>query len=282
MRLARLLTTLTSITLLAACAPGDGEPDGPVDSDGDLLMDDFEIQIATDPDDPDTDGDGYTDAEEHFTYFIPRNDEDFPYVGKYPRGPLMRGSAWDEVSAEDGWDEGDFTNSWTTVDQHGQELKLKRFYGQVVLMDFSAEWCPPCRAAAETLEDEYGDRKDEGFTVIQVLLDGYTPGDGAPDLNRWANDFDLTIPLIDGGDREIAGRYQPMGGSGIPNYTIIGRDHVIEDWYQAGGTANFVLVDTLLEDEAPEVEYLWPDNADEIREELGIDADSWIHPFDER
>ena len=40
--------------------------------------------------------------------------------------------------------------------------------------------------------------------------------------------------------------------------------------------------DQLLVVEAPVVEYDWPDNADEIRDELGVDADSWIHPYEER
>ncbi len=268
---------------LIGCPPSRGGGGGDGDSDGDLLSDSFEIEIGTDPDNPDHDGDGYTDAEEHFTFFSPRNVDDFPYVGRYPRGPLWRGADWDELAADDGWGDGDFSANWTAEDMHGQEIKLKRFYGQVVLIDLSAEWCGPCRIAAETLDDEYTERKDEGFTIIQLMLDGYNPGDGNPDLERWAGDFDLTNMLIDDGAGDLYPHYTPAGGGwGIPNYTIIGRDHTIEDWYQAGGTANFGLIDSLLEEEAPSVEYAWPENADEIRDELGIEEGDWVHPFDVR
>jgi len=275
------LALLLTIPLLAACAPRGGGGDG--DSDGDLLTDAFELEIGTDPDLADTDGDGYTDAEEHFTFFSPRNVDDFPYVGKYPRGPLWRGAEWDALTEDDGWGQGDFTNNWTSEDMHGQELKLKRFYGQVILIDMSAEWCPPCRAAAETLDDEYTDRNEDGFVIIQLMLDGYGGGDGNPNLERWASDFDLTIPLVDDGDRELAAHYTPANTNwGIPNYTIIDRNHEIASWYQAGGSANFGLVDTLLAEDAPEVDYLWPDNEDDIRAEIGVHAGDWIHPFDER
>ena len=55
--------------------PGTGVPsdlrltgEGPQDSDGDGLTDDYERQIGTDPFDPDTDDDGLTDGEEVLTY----------------------------------------------------------------------------------------------------------------------------------------------------------------------------------------------------------------------
>lgn len=275
------LALLLVLPLVTACAPRGGGGGGG-DSDGDLLTDSFEIEIGTDPSDPDSDGDGYTDAEEHFTFFSPRNVEDFPYVGKYARGPLWRGEAWAEVSSDNGWGQGDFSDSWTTEDMHGQEIKLKRFYGQVILVDLAAEWCGPCRAAGETLEEEYQERIDEGFVVLQVVLDGLNPAN-PPNLERWADDFDLTLPLMDGHDYEIAAHYVPTGGGwGIPNYTILGRDHVIESWYQAGGTANFNLIDSLLDEEPPEVEYPWPDNVDDIRDELGVQEGDWVHPFSER
>jgi thiol-disulfide isomerase/thioredoxin len=278
------LAFLLVLPLFIGCGPlgGRGGGGGDGDSDGDLLSDSFEIQIGTDPDDPDSDGDGYTDGEEHFTFFSPRNVDDFPYVGGYARGPLWRGSSWDELSEDDGWGQGDFTKSWTTVDQHGQEIKLKRFYGQVILIDVSAEWCPPCRDAAQTLEAEYQDRVGDGFVILQLVLDGLNPAN-APNLDRWADEFGLTLPLIDGHDYDVVAHYVPANSEwAIPNYTIIDREHEIVNWYQAGGTANFTLVDSLLDEEVPEVDYPWPDDVDDIRDELGIVEGDWIHPFDAR
>ena len=69
---------------------------GPLDSDGDGLTDRYELQIGTDPYDPDTDGDGLTDGEEVLTYHTdPRNpDSDFDMLSdgaeilKYGTNPL--------------------------------------------------------------------------------------------------------------------------------------------------------------------------------------------------
>jgi thiol-disulfide isomerase/thioredoxin len=279
----RLAFLLAALTLLLGCPTRrDDDASGPDgDLDGDLLSNSFEELIETDPYDADTDGDGWTDAEEHFTYFSPRVDTNFPYQGRYPRGPLMASDDWNEYTAEEGWAEGDISDSWTADDRWGEQIKLKRFFGQVILIDVSSEWCGPCQGVASTLNEEYTDRKEEGFIAIQVMLDGMTPGDGTPDLERWGDEFGLTNVLVGDGDRDISRHYTPAGSYGIPNYTVIGRDFTVVDWFQEGGTPNLTLIDQLLEEEPPEVEYPWPENADEIRDELEIeDLDSWIHPFD--
>ncbi len=278
-RLYLSLVISMSVAFLAGCPPvGDGDGDDP---DGDLLSNSFESSIGTDPDNADTDGDGWSDTEEYFTYFNPRNDGDYPYTGHYPRGPLAWGDDWDAITGDDtGWGQDDFSSNWSHEDRWEDKLRLKRFYGSVILLDLSAEWCNPCRVAAETLEEEYTSRREDGFVVIQLMMDGLNPAN-PPDLERWADEFDLTIPLISDHDQEVVRRYVPGGGGwGIPNYTIIDRNHQIVDWYQAGGTANFTLVDQLLEEEKPDIEYEWPDNAAEIRAELGLEEGSWVHPFE--
>lgn len=282
-RLALLITLFASLTLTLGCPPAgddddDGGPDG--DLDGDLLTNAFEALIDTDPERADTDGDGWSDAEEHFTYFSPRIETDYPYTGRYPRGPLMRGGDWDDYTEEDGWAEGDISKSWSDEDRFGDEIKLKRFFGQVILIDLSSEWCGPCQAVAATLDAEYTERKEEGFSPIQIMMDGQTYTQ-EPDLDRWANQFGLTNPIVADHEQDFARRYVPGGSYGIPNYTVIGRDFTIVDWFQEGGSPNLTLVDQLLEEEPPEVEYHWPDNVTEIQDELGIeDLDSWVHPFD--
>jgi hypothetical protein len=124
------------------------------DIDEDLLSNEFELMIGTDPESSDTDGDGYSDAYEHFTYFSPLRDNDVPYEEEgadYHRMPLLFGDDWDEVSDGAGWDEGDFSRSWTATDQFGIDLKLKRFYGQVILIDVSAAPPRACRRSTSSV-----------------------------------------------------------------------------------------------------------------------------------
>lgn len=283
----RLLLALSIFTLSACAAPrGPGGGDGPAgiddddagtpgDTDGDGLSDAFEALIYTDPELADTDGDGFDDAFEHLAHFWARDANDFPYTGGYPRGPQPDGNIWDGLSDENGWDAGDFSGSWTLVDQHGEDVKLKRFYGQVIMIDVSAEWCGPCRQAAETLPKEFEARVEDGFVVLQLLIDGLGFGDRNPDVVRWAETFGLPVPVLD--DRYTEGSQHYLSNS-IPTFTMIGRDFVIDTVDEAGFPPPWSIVDELLL--APPLtgqEEYWPmpENEAELREDLGFGDSFW-------
>ncbi len=219
------------------------------DPDEDGLGSNFEDWLGTDPEDADSDGDGFEDGEEYLSYFLPLDGSDWPYVGGYPRGPLP-----DSVEGE-GWGFGQVSNDWAAEDQHGQELQLHRFYGNVVVVELAAEWCGPCRQAAETLEDEYQDRRDDGFVVIQILIDGIDFGVD-PDPEQWAAEFDLTIPVIADPLQELAQHYVTGTSFGIPNYTYLDRELRVDRFFQEGGIIDWSRVDDLLDEPAPEVD--WP------------------------
>lgn len=57
-------------------------------------------------------------------------------------------------------------------DTSGTIRKLSDLKGQVVLVDFWAAWCRPCRAANPTVVKIYNQYKDRGFTVFSVSFDG--------------------------------------------------------------------------------------------------------------
>ncbi len=248
---------------LAACA-------GAPDADEDGLVDSFEEAIGTSSELADSDGDGVDDLTEHFGFYRADDRDDFPRQVGLPRFPPPDNDRWDELSADESWDQGEFSNTWEAESQYGELFDLREFFGSVIMIDIGAEWCAPCREAAETIEDEYQDRRERGFLVVQLLLDGETP-DEEPNVERWIDTFDMTFPVLGDHQQTLAQHYilpDEQGGFNIPNFTIIGRDFTIESLY---GTEDWDLIDELLDEDPPEIDWPMPEDWETIRDERGME-----------
>ncbi len=115
----------------------------------------------------------------------------------------------------------------------GKIMKLSDLRGKLVLLDFWASWCSPCRRANPEVVQIYKKYKDKGFTVFSVSLDGDRRGSTDPKVTQMHRDRWVKAIRQDGliwpnhvsdlksWNSEAAAKY---GVTSIPATFLIGRD----------------------------------------------------------
>ena len=105
-------------------------------------------------------------------------------------------------------------------DMNGADVAFSAFKGKILLVNFWATWCAPCKAEMPdfvALQEQYG--KD-----IQVL--GISVDDTAEDMQPYAERLKINYPLLVGlNNKDIEDSYGPF--LGIPQTFILARDGTI-------------------------------------------------------
>ncbi|MCW9023546.1 MAG: TlpA family protein disulfide reductase [Gammaproteobacteria bacterium] len=60
---------------------------------------------------------------------------------------------------------------FSLYDLEDQLRHINEWNGQVVMVNFWATWCPPCRSEMPAFEKLYTDYKDKGFTIVGIAVD---------------------------------------------------------------------------------------------------------------
>ena len=106
--------------------------------------------------------------------------------------------------------------------QNGKVIELSKLKGRVVLVNFWATWCPPCRAEIPDFIEVYNTYKSKGFEIVGIALDEEGWSKVAPYIEK----VKMNYPVVLGSAKVV----QQYGGiEAIPTTFIIDKNGYIAD-----------------------------------------------------
>lgn len=104
-------------------------------------------------------------------------------------------------------------------DLDGNAIRMAGLRGKVVLVDFWASWCAPCREEMPVLERLHNTYKDRGLVIVGVSQDR-----NVGNIRTFLRQTPVTFPIVHDAAHAVAGRYGPPR---MPSSYIIDRRGVV-------------------------------------------------------
>jgi thiol-disulfide isomerase/thioredoxin len=108
--------------------------------------------------------------------------------------------------------------NFTLKDLSGKDVKLSSYKGKVVLLNFWATWCGPCKVEIPWFNEFQQKYQDKGFVVVGISAD-----DTVEQLKPFVAQYKMSYPVLLGlGRDDVQEALGPV--LGLPTTLLIGRD----------------------------------------------------------
>jgi len=105
------------------------------------------------------------------------------------------------------------------TDPDGKQHSLSQYRGSVVLLNFWATWCEPCRVEMPAIDKRFQALRDKGFIVLGVDFD-----EPAADVRAFRDQVTVTFPLLLDPGGKVQEKYRILG---YPTSFFIDRQGIV-------------------------------------------------------
>lgn len=97
----------------------------------------------------------------------------------------------------------------------GENLRLSEFRGEVVMINFWASWCGPCRQEMPLLDELYAQYQPMGFTILGVNVE-----EDSTKARKMLGDAPVNFPVLFDNDSEVSKLYNVVA---MPSTVLVDR-----------------------------------------------------------
>jgi peroxiredoxin len=125
--------------------------------------------------------------------------------------------------------------TFTLPSRAGDNVSLEQLKGKVVMLNFWASWCGPCRTEMPLLEQMHKRYSSLGFTMVGVNVEANTA-----DAERWLKDTPVSFPVLFDRDSKVSKMYDV---NAMPSTVFIDRKgniRYLHRGYKAGDEGEYL------------------------------------------